>query len=144
MGRPSSGMGGPQAGGQEVHRRLAGSSVGCLCWAVAHRGGCPPTIHRSYGLTKPFTHRDYGSEQQFNFQRASCGLDAGVNIYSKRVDSVFETCMGIGFNCKGIKADVGGGSGAHQGGQSALWVTGPCGDPPSCSPCLTPPLTRCR
>lgn len=30
--------------------------------------------------------------QHFNFQRASCGLDAGVNIYSKRVDSVYETC----------------------------------------------------
>ena len=51
--------------------------------------------------------RDYGGvEQQFNFQRASCGLDAGVNIYSKRVDSVYETCKEALFGFKGLKGDA--------------------------------------
>ncbi|GAX76043.1 hypothetical protein CEUSTIGMA_g3486.t1 [Chlamydomonas eustigma] len=40
-------------------------------------------------------------EYHFNFQHASCGLDAGVTIYSKRVDSVYETCRETLFGFKG-------------------------------------------
>lgn len=40
---------------------------------------------------------------QFNFQKASCGLDAGVKIYSKRVDSTFETMFTSMQGIKGIQ-----------------------------------------
>ncbi|KAG1673430.1 hypothetical protein FOA52_002195 [Chlamydomonas sp. UWO 241] len=42
--------------------------------------------------------------QHFNFQRASCGLAAGVDIYSKRVDSVYETCKETLFGFQGVRA----------------------------------------
>ena len=43
-------------------------------------------------LCPQFACRDYCIVgQQFNFQRASCGLDAGVSIYAKRVDSVYDS-----------------------------------------------------
>ncbi len=37
-----------------------------------------------------------GRGAEFNFQRASCGLDASVKIYGKRVDSAFDTALQVG------------------------------------------------
>ena len=39
---------------------------------------------------------------QFNFQRASCGLDASVRIYAKRVDSAYDAVAATMYGIKGV------------------------------------------
>ena len=46
--------------------------------------------------------REHSAGENFSFQRASCGLDAGVGIYSKRVDSVYDTARDALFGFKGV------------------------------------------
>lgn len=43
---------------------------------------------------------------EFNFQRASCGLDAGVKIYCRRVDSTYETAFQSMQGIVGVKVPV--------------------------------------
>lgn len=50
--------------------------------------------------------RDHSSGENFSFQKASCGLDAGVSIYGKRVDSVFDTARDTLYGFKGVDTMV--------------------------------------
>lgn len=46
--------------------------------------------------------REHSAAENFSFQKASCGLDAGVGIYSKRVDSVYDTARDALYGFKGV------------------------------------------
>jgi hypothetical protein len=46
-------------------------------------------------------------EDEFNFLRASCGLDASIRIYAKRVDSTFEVAQQSLFGIKGVRPPAG-------------------------------------